>query len=259
MKYLGGKHGIGKLVADFLINECPPHTVNGYLEPFCGSLGVFKNMTDKNYKKYIASDIQPDLIEMWKKIQNNTLKIPSSISEKQYNNLKDSPSPNPMKAVAGFGLSFGGKFFAGYAQKWAGNSGRNFLNEFKNSIEKIKPTIEKDNVQFLNKQYYDFKPNNMLIYCDPPYKSTEGYSTGVFDHDKFWDIMRKWSKHNCVYISEENAPSDFKVVWKRKKRRTLDKNERFYSYEKIYMYKGKSNKQTNKIINIKKSKTRKNR
>lgn len=259
MKYLGGKHGIGKLVADFLINECPPDTVSGYLEPFCGSLGVFKNMTDKNYKKYIASDIQPDLIEMWKKIQNNTLKIPSSISEKQYNNLKDSPSPNAMKAVAGFGLSFGGKFFAGYAQKWAGNSGRNFLNEFKNSIEKIKPTIEKDNVQFLNKQYYDFKPNNMLIYCDPPYKSTEGYSTGDFDHDKFWDIMRKWSKNNCVYISEESAPSDFKVVWKRKKRRTLDKNERFYSYEKIYMYKGKSNKQTNKIIKIKKSKTRKNK
>ena len=43
-----------------------------------------------------------------------------------------------MKAVAGFGLSFGGKYFAGYAQKWAGNSGRNFLREFKTSIEKNK-------------------------------------------------------------------------------------------------------------------------
>ena len=76
----------------------------------------------------------------------------------------------------------------------------------------------------------------MLIYCDPPYKATEGYSTGEFDHDKFWETMRKWSQNNCVFISEETAPSDFKVVWKRKKRRTLDKQNRFYSYEKIFKY-----------------------
>jgi DNA adenine methylase len=78
----------------------------------------------------------------------------------------------------------------------------------------------------------------MLIYCDPPYKSTQGYSTGNFDHALFWDTMRKWSKDNCVFISEESAPSDFKVVWRRTKRRTLDKTNRFYKDEKIYTYKG---------------------
>ena len=61
MKYLGGKHGIGKLIAEFISKECPPENAkNGYLEPFCGSLGVFKQMTDRDYKKYIASDKQPD-------------------------------------------------------------------------------------------------------------------------------------------------------------------------------------------------------
>ena len=156
-----------------------------------------------------------------------------------------------VKAVAGFGLSFGGKYFADYAQKWAGNSGRNFLNEFKSSIEKMKPTIQKNNVHFYNKSYNNFKPHNMLIYCDPPYKSTEGYSTGEFDHDLFGKLWEKWSKDNCVFISEESVPNDFKVVWKRKKRRTIDKNERFYSYEKIYTYKGKinHNKKTKKIKN----------
>jgi len=238
MKYLGGKHGVGKLIAEFLTDACPAITVNGYLEPFCGSLGVFKNMTNQHYKKYIASDQQPDIIEMWKKIQANTLRIPKNITEREYNILKETKSPNAMKAVAGFGLSFGGKYFAGYAQKWAGNSGRNFLNEFKNSIDKIKDSIRKDNVIFYNKSYIDFKPNNMLIYCDPPYKSTEGYSTGAFDHELFWNIMRKWSKNNCVFISEESAPSDFKVVWKKRKRRTLDKTNRFYKDEKIYAYKG---------------------
>ena len=141
MKYLGGKHGIGKLIAHFLTTNCPFDRVKGYLEPFCGSLGVFKNMTNQNYKKYIASDKQSDIIEMWKKLQKNTLHIPKTISEEQYNNLKNTKSPNALKAVAGFGLSFGGKYFAGYAQKWAGNSGRNFLNEFKTSIQKIKLMI----------------------------------------------------------------------------------------------------------------------
>lgn len=259
MKYLGGKHGIGKLLAEFMLKKCPPETTNGYIEPFCGSLGVFKNMTNKGYKKYIASDFQPDLIEMWKKIQKNTLKIPNQISEKMYNKLKISDSPNALKAVAGFGLSFGGKYFAGYAQKWAGNSGRNFLQEFKTSIEKIKPTIQEKNVYFYNKSYDEYNPSNMLIYCDPPYKSTEGYSTGEFDHDKFWETMRKWSKNNCVFISEENAPSDFVVVWKRQKRRTLDKENRFYSYEKLYAYKGnKKINNTRKNTANKHNKTRKN-
>ena len=238
MKYLGGKHGIGKLIANFISNKCSSDDVNGYLEPFCGSLGVFKHMTDKGYKKYTASDKQSDLIQLWKNLQNNALHIPKNISEDEYNKLKTAPSPNALKAVAGFGLSFGGKYFAGYAQKWAGNSGRNFLNEFKSSIEKIKPTISKNNVVFYNKSYSDFNPHNMLIYCDPPYKSTQGYSTGNFDHALFWDTMRKWSKDNCVFISEESAPSDFKVVWRRTKRRTLDKTNRFYKDEKIYTYKG---------------------
>jgi len=238
MKYLGGKHGIGKLIAEFMIKNCPPENVSGYLEPFCGSLGVFKNMTDKGYKKYIASDFQPDLIELWKKLQNKTLKIPNHISEETYNKLKNAKSPNALKAVAGFGLSFGGKYFAGYAQKWAGNSGRNFLDEFKSSLKKIQEKITQKNIHFYNKSYEDFNPHNMLIYCDPPYKSTEGYSTGPFNHELFWNTMRKWSKNNCVFISEENAPSDFKIVWKRQKRRTLDKQNRFYSYEKVYAYKG---------------------
>ena len=44
MKYVGGKHGIGKLIANFMENKCPPDGVNGYIEPFCGSLDVVLNI-----------------------------------------------------------------------------------------------------------------------------------------------------------------------------------------------------------------------
>ena len=136
-----------------------------------------------------------------------------------------------------------------------------FLNEFKTSIEKIKPSITKSNVHFYNKSYSDYEPKNMLIYCDPPYRETEGYSTGEFNHELFWETMRKWSKNNCVFISEDSAPSDFKVVWKRKKRRTLDKQNRFYGYEKLYAYAGKTgkdNKFTRKNSKNNHNKTKKN-
>lgn len=255
MKYLGGKHGIGKKIAEYISEQCKPDEVKGYLEPFCGSLGVFKNMTDKGYKEYIASDYHPDLIDMWKKVKENKLKLPKNISEKDYNRLKKAKSPNALKAVAGFGLSFGGKYFAGYAQNSAGNSGRVFFNEFKNSIEKIKPKIQKKNVNFYNKSYDKFNPKNMLIYCDPPYNKTEGYSTGDFNSENFWNVMRKWSKNNCVFISEEKAPKDFKVVWKKSKRRTLDHTSRFRKEEKLYMYKGNKTKKTKKKGG---NKTRKN-
>ena len=239
MKYLGGKHGIGKHIAEFMTEQCDPSSgIEGYLEPFCGSLGVFKHMTKYDYKKFVASDYHPDLIAMWQQLQKNQLRIPKEMTETQYNKLKNAASPNAMKAVAGFGLSFGGKFFAGFAQKWAGNSGRDFLREFRTSIEKIKPAIQKDNVTFVKKSYDGHIPKNMLVYCDPPYRETEGYSTGSFDHDAFWETMRQWSRDNCVFVSEENAPKDFRVVWRRKKRRTLDKGDRFYKEEKLYMYKG---------------------
>tara|TARA_B100000902_G_C26707897_1_gene620464 strand:- start:90 stop:602 length:513 start_codon:yes stop_codon:yes gene_type:complete len=134
-------------------------------------------------------------------------------------------------------MSFGGVYFQSYAQKYAGDSGRNFYQEMKRSLDKIAPFIQKDNVNFYNKSYKHWNPNNMLIYCDPPYENTSGYSTGDFNHVQFWDIIRKWSKNNYVFISEENAPKDFKCVWKRNKRRTVSSKKRGYKLEKLFVYK----------------------
>ncbi len=237
MKYLGAKHLIGNHIATYINNIVCPDMVDGYLEPFSGSLGVFKQMIKYNYKKYIASDLQPDIILMWKKLQNNELILPRTFNEKTWLKLKNTKSPNELKAVAGFGMSFGGQYFSGYIQKHAKGSSRDFYKEFKNSLNKIQNLIQKSNIKFYNKSYDSWEPINMLIYCDPPYKNTVGYDTGDFDHDKFWETMRKWSKNNYVFISEENAPEDFKVIWKKTKRRTLNSAIRSSKIEKIYVYK----------------------
>ena len=107
-----------------------------------------------------------------------------------------------------------------------------------------------------------------VIYCDPPYKHTQSYGIGDFDYEAFWSTMRLWSKDNCVFISEETAPSDFIAVFKHIKRRTLDKNKAhtFNRYEKIFAYKGTSAAETtnnynynnnNKTIKLNKNKINK--
>jgi hypothetical protein len=57
MKYLGGKQRLGKHLAPFLheIWEKNPNLI-GYMEPFCGSLGVLNNMTDINAKKHLFKE-----------------------------------------------------------------------------------------------------------------------------------------------------------------------------------------------------------
>ena len=75
--------------------------------------------------------------------------------------------------------------------------------------------------------------------------------------------MRKWSKHNYVFISEENAPKDFKIIWKKEKWRTVSAKKRAFKTEKMFVYKGglvntlKPRKKTRKQVKIKQKKTRK--
>ena len=204
--------------------------VDGYLEPFCGSLAITVHMTD--YKKVIASDIHSDLIMLWKKVQKNKFIPPKTLNEDQWKKIKEYKSPSAMKAFAGFGCSFGGKFFGGYAQKYTNGKNEDYLKAATNSINKIKSKIE--NVKFYKKDYKKWTPKNMLIYCDPPYvpsnfpvkyrTATKKYSE--FDNKKFWNVMRKWSKKNYVFISEQNAPDDFISIWSKKKYRSISNSKK---------------------------------
>ena len=58
------------------------------------------------------------------------------------------------------------------------------------------------NVTFTCLDYRDVEiPDEAVVYADPPYRGTTGYSTGEFDSDCFWDYMRKLSRTHVVLIS----------------------------------------------------------
>ena len=263
MIYVGGKNRIGKEIALKMKKLIDKKTISGYMEPFCGSLGVMKNMVDY-HDNIIASDSHPDLIAMWKGVKNGTFIPPKAVSEKYYNKVKKMKSPSALKGFVGFGCSFGGKYFGGYGQKYVKNHPTNFLTAATNSINKLKPLLKK--IKFSCNDYRKFSPKNMLIYCDPPYKNSKAgslYRTKTkkydsFDNKEFWDTMRKWSKNNHVFISELEAPKDFTSVWQKKKqisishskltrckgshnnlksKKTKNKNTKQYAVEKLFIHK----------------------
>ena len=258
MKYLGGKQRLGKHLAPTLHDIWNDHPeLNGYLEPFCGSLGVFKHMTElPRARTIVANDYHPDLIAMWKALQDDTFTFPESISEEEYHAAKDLPSPNAYKAFVGFGMSFGGRYFGAYSQKYLGTKKEDFCKEMTNSLKRIAPLLKKKKIKFTNKCYQDLKPSNKLIYCDPPYQDTKypiKYRRGVknydtFDNEEFWDIVREWSKNNIVIVSETSAPSDFKEIWSKNRYRSAAQSSktRFHKPnetethkdEKLYVYIG---------------------
>lgn len=64
-------------------------------------------------------------------------------------------------------------------------------------------------------------PEGAIIYCDPPYKGTAEYKEGGFNHDKFWEWVKDISKKNKIYISEYQAPEDFRPILKFPQKSTL--------------------------------------
>jgi len=259
MKYMGGKYMLKKKISSILKKYISSEEVDGYLEPFCGALNIIMEMNN-HYNECLASDYHPDLIQLWKEVQNGTFICPTEMNETIYHECKNLKSPHSLKGFVGFSLSFGGKYFAGYADKYKNDKKEDFLKEATNSIKKIKPKIK--NIKFNCCSYDSLNPTNKLIYCDPPYQETNNpikYRTDTkkydtFDNKKFWNIMRQWSENNYVFISETTAPNDFIPIWTNQTHRSASQsnktryknNSNQFITEKLFIHKNIYNK-LNKI------------
>lgn len=202
MKYLGGKERIAKQIVEFLESE--RDFAQLYVEPFMGSGAIFYRMTGPK----IGGDLHPDLMLMWQALQNGWTP-PTELSEAEYLELKNQTESSPLRAFAGFGCSFGGKWFGGYARE----KGRNFAMNAHNSLMKKKDGLHPDWTE-LRQGHYGWATGieDAIIYCDIPYRFTTKY---MFDfwHDDFYTWARKVSKRNKVFVSEYQMPDDFKCVF----------------------------------------------
>lgn len=203
MRYLGGKSKIRKQIAAFLESLRKPNQV--YFEPFVGGGWVLQEMSGDR----IASDGNKALIAMYQALQDGWIP-PDFVSNDEYNQVKlDYDKNSPMLAFCGFGCSFAGKWFGGYAR----SEGKDcYAATSKRSLLKQLPLIQ--GVKFEHRLFHEWSPKNALIYCDPPYQGTTQYGAfDGFDHELFWQTIRDWVNNgNTVIVSEYNAPDDFVCV-----------------------------------------------
>jgi site-specific DNA-adenine methylase len=215
MSYQGGKQRLGKKIHDSIIdieNQLTDVKLP-YFEPFVGMGGVMRHFAQDNNRELYACDKNTDIILMWQAMQEGW-KPPSACSKEQYNQLKQSNKPSAERGFVGSICSFGGNFFHAYRRSRI-YSDYDDTNRGSLKVQQLAKEMKK--VHFLSAQSYtEFDPQNMLIYCDPPYsknKLSNKYFQN-FDHQEFWTLMRNWSKNNIVIVSELSAPNDFIPIWK---------------------------------------------
>lgn len=211
--YQGGKKRLGYEIYNIIKHFDNKDKPLPYFEPFVGMAGVLIHFAKENInRKIIGSDINKDIILMWKALQQKW-QPPNNCSKKYYEELKHDDKHSAERGFIGVVCSFSGMFFQGGYRKSSEN--HNFIKSGKKNL--LHAIQYMKNVKFYSKSYDKYDPKGFLIYCDPPYKNNK-ISTKTFqnfDHETFWNIMRKWSKNNIVIISEKEAPEDFICIWQK--------------------------------------------
>jgi site-specific DNA-adenine methylase len=261
MSYQGGKQKLGKRiykVIDTLEEFFMYDKKLTYLEPFVGFCGVIKHFGAENDRKLIGCDKNKDIILMWKALQKGW-KPPITCTKKRYDELRYSKHHSAERGFIGIACSFSGIFFVGYRGtqtfKPTSSSKRSQPKIVKSasmtSRSLLKITDKIQNVNFKICDYESINPKNMLIYCDPPYKLNKYQQSEFFnfDSEKFWSIMRKWSKNNIVIISERIAPKDFKYIWKSNSN-VIHHGKRNIQVEKLFVYESLYDTLNKKIKNV---------
>jgi DNA adenine methylase len=213
VKYVGSKRRIAKDILPVMLSR----RLEGqtYVEPFVGGFNTLCLVEGPR----LAADRHPYLIALFRAIQKGWTP-PSSVSEETYRRIRDDPSHYEPHLVGfvGFGCSYSGKWWGGYAR--GGNpdgTHRNYADESCRHLMRQAQTLGVLDVQIVCCDYRELRiPPHSLVYCDPPYSGTTGYSVGTWNPSEFWGWARKLAEDgHDVFISEYEAPDGFQCVWQK--------------------------------------------
>lgn len=218
MQYMGGKARIARRLVEAILADTDARDV--WYEPFVGGGNVMEHAAP-HFRRSVGSDSHPDLIMMWQHVTAGGM-IPDFVSRETYQELRKS-EPSAMRGFAGFGASFGGKWFGGY-----GVSPRDgeVCRQSARTVNRQAAVFTKHDVRFRCWEFGKITPPvGAVVYCDPPYAGTTKYSTSDFDYDVFYKTLIDWSTDRAVYLSEYAVPDyvPATVIWSREKSMPLDK------------------------------------
>lgn len=221
MQYNGGKnytikrHGMGDFWRDYLA----AHPVKRFVDVCCGSGAVASFVASiRPNIKIVCNDIHPAAVAVLRGAAREGWDPPLTLTEEEYGVLRDASrrgEVSPLIGFAGFGVSFGGKFFGGYSRPRPAQSNPPGAAAF--ALRKDAKNLA--HADFFNLDYADLPDAVGVLpgdvwYIDPPYAGTTGYAgTPKFDHAKFWRWATALAQVVPVLVSEFAAPSDWSPVW----------------------------------------------
>lgn len=201
MQYLGGKYRIRKKLGAFLTEQAKGSAF--FLDLFCGAGNVVANVS---HPRRYANDGNRYIIAVLKRAQRGG-EFPDVITEEFYQQVKNNKDAYPdwLVGFVGFGCSFGGKFFRGFAR-----GDQNYASLAANSLSKI----DLSGVQLSASDYQnaEIPKGSGLIYCDPPYENTTGYSI-AFDTEQFYKWAREQAQKHTVLVSEYEHNARGPILW----------------------------------------------
>lgn len=251
MVYVGSKTKLKKDLLPVLNSYIKKNQIENFYSVCCGGCNLEFEIECKNV---FCSDLSPTLIALHQQAQKAYSKIPTETSRELWDLYKAeqerlvSTYPIELKvweeeslyplyqigAIEFFSSYSGGGFHYGYATTY---KDRNYFKERYNNLKKQSSTEGYQKINFSQHSYENtvIKPNS-IIYVDPPYKNVRGYqiNKNKFDHEKFYSWVKE---QNCpVFISEQQMPPDFKLIWEKDVYRSNCTHNNKKATEKLYIY-----------------------
>ena len=213
-----------------------PRKIETYYESFLGGGSVAYRLMNSDIKvnKFILSDLNSDLINLYKLIQNdyesvvshyeflwNELNKDSDFERKKLyfveirKRLNENHDPKDFMFIMRTTTNGMPRY----------NSDGEFNNSFhvtRNGIEPFRlekilkewnKTLNNHNVEFINASYDTFGPNeNDFCYYDPPYANTKGMYFGAIDNGRFFNFLSELKCPYCFsfdgYCEDEDSTYD---------------------------------------------------
>ncbi len=206
MQYQGGKSRIASKLAAVIRKWLP--NVEEIYDPFCGG-GAMSLAFAKAGFRVRASDIHEDLILMWQAVMSGDTAVIADVSEIEYQQLK-SAFASARRGFVGFGSSFGGTWWGGYARRKVSGGMPAKIQPYQEAQNFVKRLIGLP-ITFTQRDYQSI-PSLAAAYCDPPYRGTKPYpGQPPFDHNVFWNWVE--NRRGPTFISEIEAPDTAQCIW----------------------------------------------
>lgn len=225
MRYLGGKTQIAKDLVSAI-----PQDGRYFWDAFCGSLAISCALSGPG----MVSDTSAPLIALYQAIDAGW-DPPATLTKEEWQAAKALPDSNPLKGFAGFGCSFRGLYFSGYAGGYVGPVSNPGAQAARQVLTRDVRKLAARGCCFKQIDFLSVEPEpGLLLYLDPPYRNTSAYAgTAPFDHDRFYGRVEAWARYGPVYVSEYDFPLG-RVVWERSRAVKLKAGTGARAVEKLY-------------------------